>query len=412
MPLQATSKPMPKQFKFSIKTDPSRTTSPYMVLIPARYSETGSRQRRYFPSQEKAKGEIQRLKARVEKHGTGSKLLAASTEENAARAVELLKTEGVEDSQLAAIVREFIERKREREKSVTLLKCWDDYIDAKKAEEKRAVHIKNLERTKKRFAPLHSKMLPDITRQDLADCMAGMAASYHNLTLRELRSVLNYAMEGEREWLSANPAEKISFIVRKARAVKIHTPAEVERLFSACREIDFELIPALVLMTLCGVRPDPNHGEIVRLRWEHLFITDNEPRIEIPADVAKKDKSRQVTLRPSVLAWLSWWTSNGGTAKGLIVKTSGEAFRLGRRAVFAKAKVASIQDGLRKTFASYLAKSETKDTAIKELGHSGGELLDRHYRTDVTMTEANAFWAILPPPIEGATITNINTAAA
>jgi hypothetical protein len=96
----------------------------------------------------------------------------------------------------------------------------------------------------------------------------------------------------------------------------------------------------------------------------------------------------------------------------LIVKTSGEAFRLGRRAVFAKAKVASIQDGLRKTFASYLAKAETKDIAIKELGHSGGELLDRHYRTDVTMAEAKAFWAILPPPIKGATITNITTAAA
>jgi integrase len=403
---------MPKTFRFDVRKDETRATSPWWVDIPPRYSETGKRQKRFFPTKEHAKGEVQRLKARAEKHGTGSKLLAPATEENAARAVELLKAEGVEDSQLAAIVREFIERKRERENSVTLLKCWDSYIAAKKAEEKRAVHIKNLERTRKRFAPIHSKMLPDITRQDLSDCMAGMAASYHNLTLRELRSVLNYAMEGEREWLSANPAEKITFIPRKLRPIKIYTPREVERLFSTCRAMDFELIPALVLMTLCGVRPDHNHGEIVRLRWEHLFITDNEPRIEIPADVAKSEKSRQVTLRPAVLAWLSWWTSNGGTAKGLIVKTSGEAFRLGRRAVFAKAKVSSIQDGLRKTFASYLAKAETKDTAIKELGHAGGDLLDRHYRTDVTMTDAKAFWAILPPPIEGATITNINTAAA
>jgi hypothetical protein len=38
--------------------------------------------------------------------------------------------------------------------------------------------------------------------------------------------------------------------------------------------------------------------------------------------------------------------------------------------------------------------------------------LDRHYRTDVTKAEATAFWQIFPPPIEGATITNINTAAA
>jgi hypothetical protein len=55
-----------------------------------------------------------------------------------------------------------------------------------------------------------------------------------------------------------------------------------------------------------------------------------------------------------------------------------------------------IQDGLRKSFASYLARAETKDAAIKELGHSGGELLDRHYRSDVTVADAAAFWAILP----------------
>lgn len=65
--------------------------------------------------------------------------------------------------------------------------------------------------------------------------------------------------------------------------------------------------------------------------------------------------------------------------------------------------VKRIKDGTRKTFASYLARAETKDAAIKELGHSGAELLDRHYRSDVTAAEAEAFWSILPeapaPPV-------------
>ena len=403
---------MPATFRFDVRKDNSRATSPWWVDIPARYSETGKRQKRFFPTKEHAKGEVQRLKARVEKHGTGSKLLAPATEENAARAVELLKAEGVGDSQLAAIVLEYIERKREREKSVTLLECWNSYITEKVKEGKRPAHIKNLERTRKRFAPLHSKVLPDITRQDLADCMVGLSASYHNLTLRELRSVLNYAMKGELEWLSANPAEKISFIVRKLGEVEIYTPSEIEKLFKTCRETDFELIPALVMMTFCGVRPAHENGEIVRLKWKHLFIHDTEPRIEISAKVAKTDKARQITLRPAVLDWLSWWTHNGGNPEGMIVKKPDEPFRDALQALFKRAEVERIQDGLRKTFASYLAKAETKDTAIKELGHSGGELLDRHYRTDVTMAEAKAFWAILPPPIKGATITNINTAAA
>lgn len=403
---------MPATFRFSVRKDDTRATSPWWVDIPARYSETGRRQKRFFPSKELAKGEVQRLKARVEKHGTGSKLLGPATEENAARAVELLKAEGLEDAQLAGIVREYIERKREREKSVTLLECWNSYIDEKEKEGKRRAHIKNLKRTRKRFAPLHTKMLPDITRQDLADCMVGLSASYHNLTLRELRSVLNYAMKGELEWLSANPAEKISFIVRKIGEVKIYTPSEIDRLFKICRETDFELIPALVMMTFCGVRPDDEDGEIVRLKWKHLFIHDTEPRIEVSRIVAKMEKRRQITLRPTALNWLSWWTSNGGNPEGMIVKKPGEPFRDALQILFKRAGVARIQDGLRKTFASYLAKTETKDTAIKELGHSGGQLLDNHYRTDVTMTEAKAFWAILPPPIEGATITNINTATA
>ena len=401
---------MPATFRFDVRKDDTRATSPWWIDIPPRYSDTGKRQKRFFPTQEKAKGELQRLKARVEKHGTGSKVLTPATEENAARAVELLKSEGLGDAQLAGIVREYIERKREREKSVTLLECWNSYVQQKQAEGKRPVHIKNLERTCRRFAPIHSKMLPDITRQDLADCMAGLSASYHNLTLRELRSVLNFAIAGEREWLSANPAEKISFIVRKLRGVKIYSPTEVGNLLQICREIDFELIPAFVLMTFCGIRPDDEHGEIERLRWEHLFMHDTEPRIEVSADVAKKDKRRQVTLRPAVLAWLSWWISNGGKSQGFIVKTSGEAFRLSLRAVFKKANVSRIQDGLRKTFASYLAKSETKDIAIKELGHSGGDLLDRHYRTDVTTAEATSFWDILPPAIKGGKIVRMTAA--
>lgn len=403
---------MPATFRFSVRKDDTRATSPWWVDIPARYSETGKRQKRFFPSKELARGEVQRLKTRAEKHGTGAKLLNPATEENAARAVELLKSEGLEDAHLAAIVREYIERKREREKSVTLLECWESYIKEKQKEGKRPTHIKNLERTCRRFAPLHSTMLPDITRQDLAACMAGLSASYHNLTLRELRSVLNYAMKGELEWLSANPAEKISFIVRKIREIEIYTPSEIERLFKTCRGTDFELIPALVMMTFCGVRPAHENSEIVRLKWKHLFIHDTEPRIEVASDVAKKDRRRQITLRPAALDWLSWWTSNGGNPEGMIVKKPGEPFRDALQILFKRAGVARIQDGLRKTFASYLAKTETKDTAIKELGHSGGELLDRHYRTDVTMTEAKAFWAILPPPIEGATITNIKTATA
>jgi integrase len=63
--------------------------------------------------------------------------------------------------------------------------------------------------------------------------------------------------------------------------------------------------------------------------------------------------------------------------------------------VFEEAKVTRIQDGLRHSFASYLAPVEGLDVVETELGHQGGrEVLNRHYRTDVRTKVAAQFWAI------------------
>jgi integrase/recombinase XerD len=401
---------MPREFRFRVRKDGTRATSPWVVDIPGRFTDTGKRQRRFFESQEKAKGEIQFLRARVTNHGIASKLLSPAQEELAAVAYDLLKAAGMEERQLVAIVQNHIAQEAARTSSVTLLECWNAYIERARGEGRSDKHLDNLERNRDRFAPFHAWKLPDITAEGLEKQMAGLAASYRNAILRELRAVFNFAASGTREWVSFNPANKIEFIKRTIGEAQIYSPAQIEALLAWCREHDRELIPAMVLMTFCGVRPDPTEGEIVKLEWDHVFMEDTEPRLELPASATKAKKRRSVTLRTAPKEWLQWWVSTGGKPEGMIVEPAGEPLRKRLRAVFEGAKVARIQDGLRKSFASYLSKSESKAAAIRELGHAGGELLDRHYRSDIAASEAAKFWNILPPPIKGVTITHIKKA--
>ena len=68
------------------------------------------------------------------------------------------------------------------------------------------------------------------------------------------------------------------------------------------------------------------------------------------------------------------------------------------RAIYEEAQVTRIQDGLRHSFASYLAPIDGLNVVETELGHQGGrEVLNRHYRTDVRKPIAKKFWAIRAP---------------
>ena len=401
---------MPRDFKFKVRKDETRSTSPWWIDIPARYSDTGKRQRRFYDSQEKAKGQLQFLKTRVANHGIASKLLGPALEEQTAIAMQLLREAGLEETPIVSIVQDYITREAARNSSVTLLKCWDSYIERARKEKKSKKHIDNLERSRDRFAVYHSTMLPDITAKGLCEQLVGLSASYQNAILRELRAVFNYAASGTRKWVSSNPANDIEFVKRTIGEAQIYSPPQIKALLDWCRKNDRELVPALVLMTFCGVRPDPTEGEIVKIEWDHVLINDTEPRLELPASATKAKKRRSVTLRNAPKQWLEWWISNGGEPEGMIVEPAGEPLRNRLRAAFDGAKVVRIQDGLRKSFASYLSKFESKATAIRELGHAGGELLDRHYRSDIPTSEAERFWNILPPTLKGGSITHLNTA--
>ncbi len=367
----------------------------WWISIPPRLSETGTRQKRYFKTKEEALGAIQRIKVRKENHGTAAKLLSPADEQQAASALKLLRSSGC-TTQLTVIVGEYLEQIRRRDSSKPFSEAWDAYLN-RVDKDLSKVHRRRLVATKKRMVTLHPKMVAEISRDDIEDCLKDAAPTYRNAMLREIRSVLNWCMSGARKWLTENPANDCEFAaVERSKEVQIYTPSEIKKLMRATVEKHPELVPAVALMTFAGVRPDHLDGEIVKLDWGHILYDDrHHKRIELPGSITKTGKQRSVKIRPSLLSYIQWHIQRGGTRVGLVCPVKGQALRKKMRAVFDESKVTRIQDGFRHSFASYLAPVDGLDVVETELGHQGGrEVLNRHYRTDVRKTIAKQFWEI------------------
>jgi hypothetical protein len=402
---------MARSATFTPRKDKTRKKSPWWISIPPKLSDDGKRQKRFFETKELAEGEIQRLKVRKENHGTAAKLLSPADEQQAVSALKLLRDKGI-TLQLSEVVGDYIKRWEQRNASVTLSYAWDAFIKSREERKRSAVHLRNLEKSKKRFSPIMEKLVSDITAKDIEKCLEGTAQTYRNALLREIRAVLNHGMKGGRKWLKENPVSDCEIIIPKLSPVKIYTPEEIGAILETTAKLYPELIPAVSLMAFAGIRPDIKTGEITRLEWEHLHLKDKKKRIELPETITKKAKLRTIEIRPALASWLEWHSSRGGKTTGLVVTEKPGVLRSKLRDIHSSAKVnrgkdneraiqKRIQDGLRKSFASYLAHIEGREKAENELGHTGDKVtMERHYRAGVRDAEAKAFWKLRAPVIE------------
>jgi integrase len=370
----------------------------WYISIPPRLSTTGKRQKRFFKSKEEASTEAHIIKVRRENHGIAAKLLSPAQEQQAVSAFKLLSDAGCE-AQLTYVVADYLGRVRQIKLSKTLAHAWDAYIKRSDRTTSKA-HNHNLLASKKRFAPLLSKTVAEITPEDIEGCLEGSAATYRNALLREIRAILNWCMGGPRKWLKENPANECEFAAaRKATEVEIYSTGEIKTLLNATSLKHSDLVPAVAIMIFAGVRPDHKDGEIIKLKWRHVLIDDTgHERIELPATITKTSKQRSVKIRPALLSWIRWHVDRQGKTSGLVCPYKGQPLRSKIREIFEATHVTRIQDGFRHTFASYLAAVEGMDVVEQELGHQGGrELLNKHYRTDVRRAVADKFWQISPP---------------
>jgi integrase len=263
------------------------------------------------------------------------------------------------------------------------------FMDEKERENLSTVHLADLKNRIARFEiTFGEKPIASITRHDIASWLNDLElAPQSKINFRRvLGNVFSYALRAGH--IVVNPvAATTAPKTRRKRAV-ILEPDEVRQLLHASPE---DTLPALVLMTFCGVR----NREMFRLDWSAIDWEDST--LEITAEEGKREgHARHVTIPANALEWLRPLAKKRGKIA---------AFRdfdeYTRRLQAARASAGWDvgqwpNNALRKTFISchYETHGSIDETA-KQAGTSVA-MIFTHYRKLIKKAKADLLWEIRP----------------
>jgi hypothetical protein len=142
---------MAKQARLEPKKNNGPEAAPWYVEVPQSLSETGRRQRLFFPTRQKAQAECERLKARKHNFGVSLQRLSANQIVEAAQAFELLKD--YPQLSLKEAVRAHLEVLAARAKSIPFDELFELFLVAKSA--KSPKYLRQLRYAWNRFKTLH-----------------------------------------------------------------------------------------------------------------------------------------------------------------------------------------------------------------------------------------------------------------
>jgi integrase len=265
-------------------------------------------------------------------------------------------------------------------------------------------HLANLRSRLGQFSSVFGeKHMANLTVQDIDDWLLTLSHSKNGKPLspttrnnfrRVLVNMFNFALG--RGYCISNPAKKTAKAKVIDKPVGILTVDELSRLL---RHAKAELIPYLTIGAFAGLR----RAELERLDWKQIDLDGG--LIEVPANIAKSARRRHVRILANLSAWLRPY-----------VKPSGKVTPTNYEELLKQARAAARitewpNNGLRHSYASYyLPQFKSAENLALELGHSGTDIIFRHYRELVKPSDAARYWKITPPS-KGAKIIAFTKAA-
>lgn len=365
----------------------------WCLNVPAKWSDTGRRQRMYFETLEQAEGEILSIRQRKLSFGQTLEQMDQAFASEAVAARRLLDGTGIS---LLDAAKTALEIHQQRSASTPFRSLFDAYLA--KIAKRSSKHTTAMRQTRDRFPAIHDALACDITAKMLEELLEPLPPASRDLTMRHWKSVFRYGIK--REYVRSNPVERLDFAGTHPHEVEIYEVPSVEALFKDALANGLALLPFYIFGFLCGIRPE---REIETLEWRYVHSKSRKPHVSIPANVSKVRKFREVDLSPSAVAWLKEYQSRGGSMEGRIIPWAHEVLREHRKASADRAEVAWIQDGMRHSFASYwLPMHHDLDKLLHQMGHADKATFSRHYHAGIPRSEAAKFWRIRPPKRKGA----------
>jgi len=371
-----------------IKLLPKRTPKGWRINIPEILSESGKRQRLFFPTRDDAERFASPLR-RNYRLGENDRLLPPSQTRFAIRAFDILGERPPEE--LLQAVQAWIAHKNHSSKSVAFSQACSSFISSSSKSHLTEKYLWHFQHYPKRFKRISEKLLIEISSSDLEMEFSHMTPSARNTALAHLSSLWSFSIK--RGWATVNPLKNLDRSHVPKPKIHILTAKQLRRLFVATIRLHPELVPLIAIEVFAGVRPI----ESEKIRWENVDLEDGI--LTIPDPIAKTRIGRHIEMHQTLIDWLEWHRSRGGKTDGMICPHPHMTLRRYLRKIRTRSGLIPWhQDVLRHVFASAALASDWRDIGklCLELGHSSQKMLHRHYARSMRRKDALSIFQVRP----------------
>ena len=370
------------------------TALPYYRLT---YRLGGKRIQRSFKCGSKAKAEAQAI---ADKLNTGEVTIADITAREALQlrfAQDHLRPTGIpldtmvseyvaaltelDGLKLSDAVQFYLKYNQKEKQDISIGQLVDGFLEDKRSSGVSDDYLRDLRNRTRSLVEFHSGTVSSLTPDALSSYFSslGFKDHNHNNQLRVICTLLNYAIsrgflpEGL-DLLRGVHSKKV-----KKASYPIYQPEEFESLLDNAAP---ELVPPLVLLGFCGIRP----AEMRRLNWKDVRFETRT--LIIDATQAKTGSRRTVPLCESALMWLSGFKNSQGPIWGRKSDFWSKALNRLHR----KVGVKQLPNGLRHSYISYrlTLTGDVNRTAL-EAGNSAS-VIHSNYHTLVPDPQLARDW--------------------
>jgi integrase len=380
---------MPKRIGF--KPSFSSALNRWVLNVPESLSKTGKRARLFFDDKESAQAAAARLRMRHSRFATSLRSLDPVRLAEAQSVYSLLDALKRPYS-LSAIVRQWIDRDAQKNRSVSLADLFKAYIASKPhlSEIHRRQIGYALERLRK--AKLDGMAVSEIESSNLESVLSEMKGGTKNRYLRILRAAFNYAVK--HDWTKANPVDKLDFATLPKRSIRIFSNRQIEDMLRYSLEHHIDMLPYFALGSFAGLRV--GSGELSEMKWDDIHW--DEKTIVVRPEISKTGKRRLIPLSDNLNGWLSIFLEKSSSQRTITIPY--DTLRKLRKRIFEAVSPGSrwIAAGLRHSFCSAMINAgKGIDETCLAMGYQGSPtILFNHYYLSTSKADALAYWEIHP----------------
>jgi integrase len=382
--------------------------------VPKTLSDTGARFRTWFKTRDAAREYIDKTTGAVP-----SSSIPPSLAQEADKARSILDPY---DLDLVQAAREVVAALKELDGAGSILEAAKAYRashDARTASkplgEAVLLYLESLESLRdatiksyaytiqKTLAPLHQKMMADITTKDIEDIFGSRGPVARKMHHRNLKAFWKWSCHEKRGWADmkvVNGLEKVRH--SKDEDIQILKPAEVKALLTAAEAEGTAAAAAYAIAVFGGLRM----AELSKLKWSDI----GDDMIEIGPSVAKTHNRRLVPICPTLRAWIDATRGDANGDKLIVPSNWTDVSKSVRRRAGWDVAARLLEDPPKPTRGAWPSNAPRHTcatvqvaigTALTDLvfkfGHTGShDLLRKHYVGRLTKKDALSILAIGP----------------